>query len=110
MKSPEGMHNWIHSCIHTVLEVCYFKPTDPNDPDPSELLEFWFELMYKSARECGYKDGYVEGLGDAAAYSCDPYTRGIYEKQAYYTDKEDNIMCDSNNEPMKIDYKKDLKN
>jgi len=110
MKSPEGMHNWIHSCMHTVLEVCEFKPTNPNDPDPSELLEFWFELMYKSARECGYKDGYVEGLGDAAAYSCDPYTRGIYEKQAYYTDKEGNIMCDSNNEPMKIDYKKDLKN
>ena len=48
MKSPEGMHNWIHSCMHTVLEVCEFKPTDPNDPDPSELLEFWFELMYKS--------------------------------------------------------------
>jgi len=110
MKSPEGMHNWIHSCMHTVLEVCEFKPTNPNDPDPSELLEFWFELMYKSARECGYKDGYVEGLGDAAAYSCDPYTRGIYEKQAYYTDKEGNIMCDSNHEPIKIDYKKDLKN
>lgn len=110
MKSPEGMHNWIHSCMHTVLEVCEFKPTNPNDPDPSELLEFWFELMYKSARECGYKDGYVEGLGDAAAYSCDPYTRGIYEKQAYYTDKEGNVMCDSNHEPIKIDYKKDLKN
>jgi hypothetical protein len=69
MKSPEGIHNWISSCMHTVLEVCEFKPTDPNDPDPSELLEFWFELMYKSARECGYKDGYVEGLGDSAAYS-----------------------------------------
>ena len=110
MKSPEGMHNWIHSCMHTVLEVCEFKPTNPNDPNPSELLEFWFELMYKSARECGYKDGYVEGLGDGAAYSCDPYTRGIYEKKAYYTDKEGNVMCDSNHEPMKIDYKKDLKN
>ena len=109
MKSSEGIHNWISSCIHTVLEVCDFKPSDPNDPDPSELLEFWFELMYKSARECGYKDGYVEGLGDAAAYSCDPYTRKLYEKQAYYTDKEGNVMCDSNHEPMKIDYKKDLK-
>lgn len=95
--------------MHIVLEVCEFKPTDPNDPDPSELLEFWFELMYKSARECDYKDGYVEGLGDAAAYSCDPYIKGIYEKKAYYTDKEGNIMCDSNHEPMKIDYKKDLK-
>ena len=97
MKSPDGIEGWINRCMMCVMEVCEFKPTDPNDPDPSELLKFWFELMYKSAREFGYKDGYVEGLG------------WIYEKQAYYTDKEGNIMCDSNHEPMKIDYKKDLK-
>lgn len=110
MKSPDGIEGWINRCMMCVMEVCEFKPTDPNDIDPSELLKFWFEIMYKSAREFGYKDGYVEGLGDGAAYSCDPYTRGIYEKQAYYTDKEGNVMCDSNHEPMKIDYKKDLKN
>ena len=62
---------------------------------------------YKTVRENAVVISY---MGDGAAYSCDPYTRGIYEKQAYYTDKEGNVMCDSNHEPMKIDYKKDLKN
>jgi len=109
MKSPDGIKGWVNHCMMCVMEVCDFKPSDPNNIDPSEMLRTWFEIMYKSAREFGYKDGYVEGLGDGAVYSCDSYTRRIYEKQAYYTDKEGNIMYDSNNEPMKIDYKKDLK-
>ena len=109
MKSPEGINEWIHFCLSAIDEVCDFKPSDPNDIDSSELLGSSLEMMYKAARNFGYKDGYVEGLGDGAAYSCDPYTHGLYERQAYYTDKEGNVMYGDDNQPLKIDYKKDLK-
>lgn len=54
--------------------------------------------MYMSARECGYDDGYCDGIGEG----CD-YDGRMYEEVAYEWDEE-------NDEPgERIDYDWDLK-
>ena len=54
--------------------------------------------MYMSARECGYDDGYCDGIGEGCNYD-----GRMYDEVAYTWDEE-------NDEPYeKIDYEWDLK-
>ena len=61
-------------------------------------LENTLDKMYMSARQCGYDDGYCDGIGEG----CD-YNGRMYDEVAYEWDEE-------NDEPgEKIAYEWDLK-
>lgn len=55
--------------------------------------------MYMSARECGYEDGYCDGIGEG----CD-YNGRMYDEVRYELDEDDEPDYDK-----KIDYEWDLK-
>lgn len=65
--------------------------------DKKELKKL-LDNMYTAARQCGYDDGYCDGIGEG----CD-YNGRMYDEVAYEWDEE-------NDEPgEKIDYEWDLK-
>ena len=62
--------------------------------------------MFKSARDFGYKNGYVEGLGKASNYKSKEYLQN-----AYYPDENGDIIIDRETfNPMAVDFKEDLNN
>ena len=75
---------WIESILKTVHE---------------EGLEKKLDEMYMSARQCGYDDGYCEGLGEG----CD-YDGRMYAEVRYELDEDDEPEYDK-----EIDYEWDLK-
>ena len=64
-----------------------------------EELKKKLDEMYMSARECGYDDGYCEGLGEG----CD-YDGRMYAEVRYELDEDDEPDYDK-----EIDYEWDLK-
>lgn len=62
-------------------------------------LEELLDIMYMSARQCGYDDGYCEGVGEG----CD-YNGRMYEDVRYELDEDGEPDYDK-----EIDYEWDLK-
>lgn len=67
--------------------------------DNKEELEKLLDIMYMSARQCGYDDGYCEGVGEG----CD-YNGRMYDEVRYELDEDNEPDYDK-----EIDYEWDLK-
>ena len=61
-------------------------------------LKIELDKMYMSARQCGYDDGYCDGIGEG----CD-YNGRMYDEVAYEYDEENDEFGEI------IDYEWDLK-
>ena len=72
---------------------CLLEITDKKE------LKKKLDEMYMSARQCGYDDGYCEGVGEG----CD-YNGRMYDEVRYELDEDDELDYDK-----EIDYDWDLK-
>lgn len=103
MAPVRGINEWVGLCMLAIYERCNLKPSKNNN-DSLEILKDTFRMMYEAAREFGYKDGYIEGLGKASNYKSKEYLQ-----KAYYTDENGDVLINEKTfEPMKIDLKEDL--